>query len=344
MPRPDPEVVARRLHKLLARRVAAHEGETDEIVAEMYRAVRDLPPGSVAAALRLAAAAYAASLTDSAHEGIREAARLGAQASHGMLRAALGRGVPPATGWEAAARAVEARGPDGLSLSSRVHRQTAVYRAQLDRVLAQGIREGTGATETARRLVNDYAIRGEPIVPRSIRALADAVKQMGVGGGDAAYAAATRAAVDVRRGIERLATMPRARHGMAPATEHMLDTVMQAVWDGKQEVADKAIRWWAHDKVRYQMETVVRTESQRAYALAFEEHARQVPAVEGLIWHSAHDEGVCEVCLELDAQTFAMDDHPEMPAHPRCRCRWGLAINRAALPGEIVRRALEEAA
>lgn len=331
----------RRLHEILARRVAVRESDLDAIVADAFAAIRVLPPDQVVQAMRLAAAAFADALVTSARAGLQDAARLGAQASHDGLRAVLGAQTPPAVGWERAAQLVEARGPGGLSLSTRIHRQTATYRAELDRVLARSLREGTSARETARRLVDESFIKSEPIMPRAIRELEAAVKRMSIGGGDGAYAAASRAALDVRRSIERMVVLPRARHGMAPATEHTVDTVMRAVWKGRQDVAEKAIQWLAHDRMRYQQDTVVRTEMQRAYSSAFEEHAREVPAVEGLIWNTARDNDVCEVCLEHARHgVYSFDELPEMPAHPRCRCFWTHFINRALLPGEIVRRAL----
>jgi hypothetical protein len=331
----------RRLHGVLARRVADRESDLDAIVADAFAAIRGLAPEQVVQAMRLVATGLAAALVESTRAGLQEAARLGSQASHDGLRAVLGSQTPPVAGWERAAQLVEARGPDGLSLSSRIHRQTATYRAELDRVLTRSLREGTSATEMARRLVDESFIKSEPIMPRAIRDLDAAVKRMSIGGGDGAYAAASRAAQDVRRLIERMVVLPRARHGMAPATEHTIDTVMRAVWKGRQDVAANAIRWLAHDRMRYQQDTVARTEMQRAYSRAFEEHAREVPAVEGLIWNTARDDDVCEVCLEHARHgVYSIDELPEMPAHPRCRCFWTHFINRALLPSEIVRRAL----
>jgi SPP1 gp7 family putative phage head morphogenesis protein len=339
------EAVVRRLHRALARRVALSERDLDHVVAEMYDAVRGLPRQRVVEVLREAAAAYSRQLTDEIRRGLREAARLGAEASRGALVAevgAAGRGiVPAADGWEAAARWVELRkGPDRLVLSSRVHRQTARYRGEIDRVLAEALREGVGAEELARRLVDDYLIRSQPIQSRAVRDLTQAVRRMGAGGGDDAYAAASEAAEEVGKQIRRLVELPRARHAMRPATEHALERVVQAIEAGKDQVADRALRWLAHDQARYQQKVVARTEMQRAYARAFEQHAGQLPAVEGLIWNTARDAFVCEVCQERAGQTFPLDDLPEMPAHPQCRCYWTHAINRAELARQIVATAL----
>jgi len=329
-----------RLHEVLARRVAGTEAELAAIVASAYAAIRHLPPEQVAQAMRLASQRFVEELTASAREGLRTAARLGAQASRDGLRVLLGSDTPPAVGWERAARFVEARGPDGLSLSARIHQQTTLYRHELDQVLARSLREGQGAEEMARRLVGRDIVGETAATPKAIRELEAEVRRMGVGGGDGAWAAASDAAVKVRQHIERLVSLPTARHGMAPATEHMVDAVTEAVWKGRQAVAEKALDWWARDKVAYQEKVVARTEMQRAYARAFEEHAREVPAVEGLIWNATIDGRTCEICLELNGQTFAFDDHPEMPAHPQCRCRWLHLINTALLSQTIVDRAL----
>lgn len=338
------EVATRRFHRALARRVSDRERDIDAVVEQMYGAVRGLPPEQVVEVMRAAGTQFAEQLTETYREALREAARLGAEASHSGLVAALGPArVPPPSGWESAARWVERRGPDGLTLSSRVHRQTVAYRAELDRVLARGLREGVSSSELVRRLVDESFIKSEPIAPQAVRRLATAVRRMGRGAGDAGYAAASRAAEHVEGIIDRLVQLPRARHGMRPATEHLAETVTRAIDAGRRDVAANAIRWWARDRMRYQQHVVARTEMQRAYSRAFEEHASEVPGVVGLTWVSARDSFVCEVCQERHGQTYPLGDHPDMPAHPQCRCRWIHAIDRKLALRAAVDRALAAA-
>lgn len=39
-----------------------------------------------------------------------------------------------------------------------------------------------------------------------------------------------------------------------------------------------------------------------------------------VVWIAAEDERTCEICGELDGQKFDIDDAPDCPAHPNCRC------------------------
>jgi SPP1 gp7 family putative phage head morphogenesis protein len=66
-------------------------------------------------------------------------------------------------------------------------------------------------------------------------------------------------------------------------------------------------------------ETVARTEVMTAFAKAAEERykAHGVAQVE---WLAAYDERVCDSCGPLMGQKFPIDDHPECPLHPNCRC------------------------
>lgn len=40
------------------------------------------------------------------------------------------------------------------------------------------------------------------------------------------------------------------------------------------------------------------------------------------MWHASLDLKTCDICRSLHGQVFTIDDAPDNPAHPRCRCTW----------------------
>lgn len=341
-----PKGASRRVHEAFVRRVYATERDLDRVVEELFRELEGLPPEDVMRVLREASADLAREVTDRMRRAVEDAARLGAESSAAALRVVAGGAAPEASaGAEAAARWVlRRREADGLVLSSRIHRQTALYRAQLDQALEQALREGTSAQELVRRWRDELGLQTEAVPTRAVQDLQRAVRQMGVGGGDGAVAAASQAAEDIRRHAARLlGGRQRIGHGMRPATEELLKRVETAIARGQTKVAEKAIGWWARDKQQYGAKVVARTEMQRAFSRGVEENARAAGFVEGLIWNTLRDSSVCEVCAARHGRVYRLDDLPDMPAHPLCRCYWTHAIDRRRALAHVVDRALAAA-
>lgn len=340
-----PKGASRRVHEAFVRRVYATERDLDRIVEDLFRELEGLPPEDVMRVMREASVDLAREVTDRMRRAVEDAARLGAESSAAALRVVAGAAAPEASaGAEAAARWVlRRREADGLVLSSRIHRQTALYRTRLDQALEQALREGASARELVRRWRDELGLETEVVPTRAVRAMQRAVQRMGAGGGDEARAAASRVAEELRRHAARLVGGRRIGHGMRPATEELVKRVETAIARGQAEVAEKAIGWWARDKQQYQAKVVARTEMQRAFSRGVEENARAAGFVEGLIWNTLRDANVCEVCAARHGRVYRLDDLPDMPAHPLCRCYWTHAIDRRRALAYVVGRALAAA-
>jgi SPP1 gp7 family putative phage head morphogenesis protein len=71
-------------------------------------------------------------------------------------------------------------------------------------------------------------------------------------------------------------------------------------------------------------EMVARTETTRAYTAGVTDLYRQAD-VDKVMFLSSQDERVCDECDDLDGQTYAIDDAPDIPIHPSCRCVYVIA-------------------
>jgi SPP1 gp7 family putative phage head morphogenesis protein len=66
---------------------------------------------------------------------------------------------------------------------------------------------------------------------------------------------------------------------------------------------------------------MVHYEIQHAVNIGIETRYKE-DGVEKVEWLACADEHVCEYCEEMDGQQFPIDDHPDCPADPFCRCTW----------------------
>lgn len=342
------DAAVRRVRRAFARAVLdAGAAGVDRDLAALVKALRGLSPRDAERVARGLSAGIVRSIASEVSGRVRLAARAGARAAQESLRLSLGasvaaEGASATAAAERAARAILAAGPDGLSLSARLHGTAGAYRRQMVRVLAQAQADAVGAREAARRLVDDVLVRGQAVHPDVIRDVERRIRRMANGGGPRAVQAASDAADAVARHAARLSEAAGKRGlGMRPAVEHAAEQIQRAIQRGDTEAAERAVRWWAHDKMRYQALVVARTESVRAYGAAFVERSRDVPGVTGLVWHTTGDDRVCPICEERDGQTFEIEDADGLlPAHPSCRCYWTHAIDRRQALREIVGSAL----
>nr|BDD44563.1 hypothetical protein 1 [bacterium] len=67
------------------------------------------------------------------------------------------------------------------------------------------------------------------------------------------------------------------------------------------------------------IEVITRTEIMRSYNQG-RIHLYKDMKVEKVVWYTALDERVCPVCGPLNGQEFELDQAPQIPAHPQCRC------------------------
>lgn len=64
---------------------------------------------------------------------------------------------------------------------------------------------------------------------------------------------------------------------------------------------------------------IARTEIMEAVNAGIKDRYKQDGVDKGE-WLAALDDSTCEECEELDGKTFPLDDFPDCPAHPQCRC------------------------
>lgn len=65
--------------------------------------------------------------------------------------------------------------------------------------------------------------------------------------------------------------------------------------------------------------TIARTETLRAGNAASIDRYKRVE-IERVEWVSALDDRICEECESLHGETFDIDNIPDLPVHPNCRC------------------------
>lgn len=95
-------------------------------------------------------------------------------------------------------------------------------------------------------------------------------------------------------------------------------------------------------KAQYRMEMIARTEVLRAHNQGRIKFHKEV-GVQKLEWMTMEDERMCPVCGALDGKQFDIDQFPNQPYHPYCRCcsvvAWPLVIcggelGATAAPGQ----------
>ncbi|WP_027416218.1 portal protein [Aneurinibacillus terranovensis] len=107
--------------------------------------------------------------------------------------------------------------------------------------------------------------------------------------------------------------------GIKSTTQAMLrDTLAEGFEDnlGWKELM-KQIQPIIVDPVRAEM--IARTELSWAYT-RMQKRIYQDAGFTKVEWHAVLDQRTCPVCRSRNGDVYSMDDHPDMPAHPRCRC------------------------
>ncbi|MEA4921397.1 MAG: minor capsid protein [Clostridiaceae bacterium] len=70
----------------------------------------------------------------------------------------------------------------------------------------------------------------------------------------------------------------------------------------------------------YQAQRVMNTEIARAVSAAQDECYQNSGVVQYVMWDATLDAATSEECAANDGKIFSLDDHPDLPAHPNCRC------------------------
>lgn len=70
----------------------------------------------------------------------------------------------------------------------------------------------------------------------------------------------------------------------------------------------------------YQAQRVINTEVARATTAAQTESYKASGVVNRVMWDAALEDSTCDECAALDGKIFDIDDAPDLPLHPNCRC------------------------
>jgi len=65
--------------------------------------------------------------------------------------------------------------------------------------------------------------------------------------------------------------------------------------------------------------TIARTETMKAHVTTAVDTFKKF-GVEKVEWLVADDDRLCDKCMELNGKQYPIDDHPDCPLHPNCRC------------------------
>ena len=117
----------------------------------------------------------------------------------------------------------------------------------------------------------------------------------------------------------------RSLTGLQGITDEMSKSIMQEITDGMlrgdspRDVA-KAISERV-DISQSRSQVLARTETMKAYNSGATNRFKQ-RGVDEQEWCAAASERTCTYCNSMDGRKFPIDDSPDMPAHPNCRCCW----------------------
>jgi len=116
--------------------------------------------------------------------------------------------------------------------------------------------------------------------------------------------------LNVQNQIESLTASTKAK-----VTSALIESM--SAGDGAKAAAKRVSEATGMERSRAAL--IARTETMRAYNQVNEDQFRKhdIASVE---WLAAIDERTCDVCGAHHGQRYPIDKHPEVPAHPNCRC------------------------
>lgn len=97
------------------------------------------------------------------------------------------------------------------------------------------------------------------------------------------------------------------------------DDILECVRTGKRpdEIARKIKE--DYSVTAYEAKRLVHTELAKTVTAAQKEIYRQA-GVEYVLWTATLEHNTCQRCGDYDGQIFKLDDAPDLPLHPNCRC------------------------
>jgi len=254
-------------------------------------------------------------------------------------------GLPQsATVAKLAEQAFNERWPDGLRLSDRLWNFNETARSGLTDVLRNAAKTGESTGKTIYKMQRTIERASAPLSQRELsgaRSLSGAearfkiVEQYADDWVKELHDAATQlihdpksrelwnaTVADVQERIENLKVT-----GTRRAAERVFDQIQKAVASGREELADKAVKWWLYDKQLYSLKRIARTEMADAMHRAVIAGSEADETIIGYQWRLSASHPVVDICdyyasveMGLGKGVFSKDAVPQHKAHPHCMC------------------------
>jgi len=309
------------LYKRLAQEILKHEGriegDTQIFVAELSRQLRNdgyqLTPESELIMSNYIAQALAAIKT-----GIQQA-----------TATALTQDLQSEVVLKSTEQAFIEQWPDGLNLSDRLWKWDDATRKGVSQVLQEGIRAGKGVDSVAMdmqraieqatggqrfKIVSEHADDWVAELHKSAMTLihdANARKQ---------WNDTVEQAREIIDGLKET--------GSRSAAQRVLSQMQKAVEKGREELLDKAVKWWTYDKQLYNLKRIARTEMANATHRAVIDSTINDKTIIGYQWRLSGSHPVSDICdvyanveMGLGKGVFTKETVPRHKAHPHCMCQ-----------------------
>ncbi|PPD36027.1 MAG: hypothetical protein CTY18_06005 [Methylomonas sp.] len=262
---------------------------------------------------------YADSLKSSVRDGIEKAAKIAIDLPVTLQSATIA---------NLAEQAFNQRWPDGIMLSDRLFNFGEDIRSGLTDVLQQAVKAGQSTDKTVlvmqRTIERASAGQRFAIVQRYQE---DWVKDLYEAGVDLIRDPQTRknwdrAIADVSERIDGLKVT-----GSRRAAERVFSQIKLAVEQGREELADSAVKYWLYDKQLYSLKRIARTEMSVAMHQAVIAGTENDDTIIGYQWRLSSTHVVTDICdyyasidMGLGKGVFTKDTVPRFKAHPQCTC------------------------
>jgi hypothetical protein len=128
--------------------------------------------------------------------------------------------------------------------------------------------------------------------------------------------------------------------GSRTAAEQVLKEMKRAVEKGKEELLDKAVKWWTYDKQLYNLKRISRTEMGQAMHSGVINGTLHDETIIGYQWRLSASHPITDICdyyanveMGLGRGVFTKDAVPRHKAHPHCMCLIIPRVSPISRPG-----------
>ncbi|MFZ8788007.1 hypothetical protein, partial [Thermocrinis sp.] len=220
------------------------------------------------------------------------------------------------------------RWDDGLKLSERFWDFSQQAIARLKNTIMEGIRYDHGVRALMYKLQyaiealegQEFAVVLKEQLPKWLKEFEQSTKGLLVN------AENRQAWEKIKKKVEKYIEQ-RSKEGTYYAGKQLLKEIENALWEGKMELVNKAVKWWVYDKQLYRLKTIAWTETAHAYMKATVELTKDEEEVVGYQWRLSRSHpraDICDVYANVDyglgRGVHPKNKLPKLPAHPHCMC------------------------